>query len=198
MSKSDAIKRRNELATGPIAVAVAPLRIEAMQIAKKSARELNAGAEERLAKHDWDINAAAPRGNSRQDGDREYRRKNAIHDWLSSLTKSDPARPNSFRMHAPYYVKMNRPACTRGVLEAMKDADAQYQAYVQKLVFKIGAGVTGARLETFGGVWSHSLLIVRKVIAGRVTYERWQTKRIVNYSVYGLAYLQYPTRQLKG
>jgi hypothetical protein len=194
-------RKNNPLATGPIAEAVAPLRIAAMQHAKKSARDLHVRAAELLAKHDWDIEKAAPYPSRYADSRDDYKRKSRRREWLNIITTECTERNKPYggrRMHDPYYVKMYQKSCTREVLHAMKAAEGQYQAYVQKLVFKIGAGTTDARLEAFSGVWGDSLLIVRKVICGRVTYEHWRTQQIVNYSVYGLAYLQYPTRQLKG
>ena len=62
--------------------------------------------------------------------------------------------------------------------------------YVAKLTEKVGACDAAA---VTGELWQESLLVVRK----GETVERWKTQQILNFSVYGKAFNQWPTRKVK-
>ena len=76
--------------------------------------------------------------------------------------------------------------------ETAKDAGLDFEAYVYKLNKKVGE-VVAAEL---GGdnVWYNSFLIVAKADQ---TKEVWNTQIITNYSKYGKAFNQFPTRLVK-
>ena len=75
--------------------------------------------------------------------------------------------------------------------DTMRDAAAQYDAFIAKLIRKIGdfdsATLTGSH------VWGYSILTVTK---GAAT-ERWGTRQIVNQSVLGKLFNQWPSRKIK-
>ena len=79
----------------------------------------------------------------------------------------------------------------RFVQSAMEMAAAQYDAFVDQAGGKIGkcdaASLAGSH------VWGHSILTVAK----GETVERWKTQQIVNQSVLGTVFNQWPTRKLK-
>jgi hypothetical protein len=85
---------------------------------------------------------------------------------------------------------------TRSVERLIKngelDAVSQYDAFVWKLRGKIG-DVTAATL-TGNYVWDYSILTVTREDGST---ENWKTNMITNFSVYGKAFAQFPTRKMK-
>ncbi len=85
----------------------------------------------------------------------------------------------------------------RFVAQAEADASAQFNGFVAKLADKAGQCET-ATVATFGtsagALWCYSVLTVTK--AGGVT-ESWKTQQILNVSVLGKVFNQYPTRKMK-
>lgn len=75
---------------------------------------------------------------------------------------------------------------------AVLNAAAQYDAFVAKLVKKVGP-VETAKLDG-DHVWGFSILTVSKVDG---TIEHWKTQMIINVSKLGLMFNQWPTRQVK-
>jgi len=88
---------------------------------------------------------------------------------------------------------------TRGVERFVERAQAQaaveYDAFVCKLVNKVGAVVDA---ELIGDhVWSYSVLRVTKREGVETFVERWKTQQIWNVSVLGNHFPQWPTRLMK-
>jgi hypothetical protein len=111
---------------------------------------------------------------------------------LMGLLDSKRAPGDEYKPHAPLYLRRN-PAKEQAFVDgARADAAASFEAYVAKLVHKVGEGVTKATVEGTQ-LWRISYLTVAK----GATVERWKTQQIVNYSVLGNAYLQWPTRKVK-
>lgn len=81
----------------------------------------------------------------------------------------------------------------RFVADEIEDARHQFIAYAFKLDSKVGA-VTAAELETVRGVWGESYMHVTYPNGDRDT---WKTQTIVNRSVLGKRFLQFPTRLMK-
>jgi hypothetical protein len=77
--------------------------------------------------------------------------------------------------------------------ETEMSAAMAYDAYCQKLDYKIGGEVASASASQVD-VWNDSNL---KITRPDGSVEVWNTKVITNYSVYGLAFNQFPTRQVK-
>lgn len=96
-------------------------------------------------------------------------------------------------MNAPRF----RERCEDGIARVMEEvrsmAAQSFDAYVAKLTVKIGDGITSATTHQ-NNVWFDSDLIVTRIDG---TVETWNTKMITNYSVYGLAFNQFPTRKVK-
>ena len=78
--------------------------------------------------------------------------------------------------------------------EVRKAASLAFEAYVAKLAYKIGDGITFAGVTAITDLWVASDLEIERTDG---TKEIWNTKVITNYSVYGLAFNQFPTRQVK-
>jgi len=171
-----------------IANAVAPIKQASIDAAVEATKEMIARFTAELEKANWDLNLAFPRPNGF--GSRSaYMQKKAARDFASSLVRTvDP----SYRPNQPVFVRMCDESIARVLSAAAKDAAAQYEAYVAKLVNKIGE-CNSAEMGYNNGVWFDSNLVVTK----GDTKEVWNTKCIINRSVHGKVFNQFPTRKRK-
>lgn len=88
--------------------------------------------------------------------------------------------------------KMSAKGIERFIKLAMEDAAARYDAFVAKLVAKVGPVETAVLQGNH--VWGHSVLIVTDA-DGNTT--KWKTQQIVNVSKLGLLFHQWPSRKMK-
>lgn len=173
--------------------AVRPLKVDAVSRAETFARNYVEKARGELEAAGWDINAAAPYPFGMSSGSFAFYVAREKHNNFHGITKQDPKlgyqSSNGVR---PVYVVMDDERVERFVKARMDQAAAEYEAFVAKLIKKIGE-VTKATLEG-NHVWAHSILTV--VTAAGET-QRWKTQQIENYSKYGKHFYQWPTRLLK-
>lgn len=175
----------------PIEAAVAPLKIDAIARAEQEARNLVAHHARRLAECDGNAEILAPRPDSRTDGRERYREKDRRRALLDSLTTLQNYDVVKYDWRAPEIRKIDDAKVEAFVEQAKRFAGQQYDAFVAKLVAKIGE-VDDAVLNG-NHVWSHSILTVRK----GETLEHWKTQQIVNVSKLGTLFNQWPTRKVK-
>lgn len=90
----------------------------------------------------------------------------------------------------PNIVKERAEAEPRKRAAAKAAADCLVDKYLYKLAGKIGKEVTEA--STNGRIWDYAYLTV-KCVDGEV--QKWKTSYILNRSVYGLLFNQWPTRR---
>ncbi len=173
----------------PIDLAVLPLKEQAMERARKYAAEYVRRAYEEIAAADGDLNVAAPYPKLTSVF---YRQEAAKHHTYLSLTKEDKDKPRHIRMNDPNFRVPDYNRKYKFVEQAVKDAAAQYDAYMAKLNAKIGPVVSA----TLAGnhVWSESILTV---VTEAGSTERWHTQMILNTSKYHKLFNQFPTRKLK-
>ena len=172
----------------PIESAVAPLKSQAIERAEKEATALVARIATNLAKAGWDLKIVAPSPNGNMPR-AEYVRARAKLDLYSSLVTSvDIYRP----INQPHTVRLDGKKVALFIDKSKKNAAAQYDAFVTKLVAKIG-DVTHAHL-TGSHVWGYSVLSVTKPDG---LIENWKTQQIVNVSVLGKFFNQWPSRKLR-
>jgi hypothetical protein len=143
-----------------------------------------------------DLKDHAPRGDSWKDGREQYKTKQARH--YLALQVLHISRANSF-MDCPQIIAgVNAEGIERLCDEAAKDAAFSFDEYVAKLTRKVGHC---NRASVEGWLWDHSILTVVKrsnpddAVSPMVT-ERWKTQQILNFSVYGKAFNQWPTRKV--
>jgi hypothetical protein len=154
----------------PVALAVEPLRISAIERAKEMA---SARVEMTFVKH-----AEDPSYHARPDfklGRTAYAMQKALYVRFLSLTTKgarDEKKVEAF------------------ISEAGERASAQYTAFIQKLEGKIGEHVS-ASIEG-EHIWGSSLLTVTKA----THVEKWRTQQIVNVSVLGKVFNQWPSRKV--
>lgn len=167
------------------AAAVAYAREDAQKVIDRVAKELEAAG--------WDINVAAPYPNSRRDGQSAYKQKRAKYGLFQSLTENAEKDVGyRYDRNAPKIVKLSDDGCARFIEQSAQDAALQYDAFICKLVSKVGE-IVDASIEG-DHVWGWSILTVTKADGSK---ENWKTQQIRNYSVYGTPYLQWPTRIVK-
>lgn len=175
--------------TNPICKAVMPLKVEAVERAAKEARATVAAVMADMEANGWDLQKAAPRARSFGVSRYEYRAASTKHSLYSSLTVSVEG---SRHIDAPDIRKRDAKSVTKYVDAAKADAAYQYDAFVWKLCNKCGP-VTAAVLKG-SHVWGYSFLTVTKADS---TTEVWKTQMIVNRSVLGTLFNQFPTRKVK-
>lgn len=177
-------------ANHPVALAVEPLRYAAMDRAQKYAEQMIAEALAKLDAADGDAGKAAPyprsvMGMSRSD----YAEAKRAYDFLRRIARC--VGSSCRRMNDPEPRAANPEAIEQFKTAAAEAASFQYDAFICKMVEKIGpcvsAGLSGSH------VWGHSLLTVTK---GDGSREVWKTQQIVNVSKLGLPYNQWPSRRM--
>lgn len=176
----------------PIETAVAPLKDFSIEAAAKSAEMHLDRIKAILEKAGWDLEIAAPYPKSNISR-KDYVLAKSRRMMIQMLTQRAPDAPICRRPNDPAIVVWNAEYAAKFVVEAKRDAAEQYDAYVAKLNAKVGA-VVKAVITYSSGVWNDSLLTITKADG---TVERWKTSCIINCSVLGKQFNQWPTRKIK-
>lgn len=175
----------------PVGKAVEPLLKDAVQAAEQDAKAYVERMLPLLEAVGGDINKLAPypKGNVSQE---EYKKAMSKRTFFTIVTKPKEGEPCSYHPNAPQY----REPCAEGVAHFIdqdkKAAAFNYEDFQFKLVKKVGDCLTAALDGNH--VWDFSILTVKK--EGGVV-EKWKTQSIVNRSVYGKFFNQYPSRVVK-
>jgi len=178
--------------TNPIETAVAPLEALAVEQAEIQARAYVAKIAAALEAAEFKIDDLAPRWSDRRHPWGDYKIMTAKRAAIESVTVS--TNPDSYEGRMQPQTRGMSPAkIERFVAQCREDAAASYRAYVAKLIAKIG-DVTEATLVSTAGVWGSSSLKVVTIAGDR---QVWNTQQIVNVSVHGKLFNQWPTRQAK-
>lgn len=170
--------------------AVAPLKDAAIERAEIEAKKIVDKVNEQLtaANNDLQICAPYPRHNGGNvvKYQSEYRKYQLFH----SLCR---CRQGSHRPNDPCYADIDPEYVTKFIENSRSDAALQYDAFIAKLIAKIGS----VREATLTGdhVWSFSILTVTKEDGAK---ENWKTQMIVNVSKLGKLFNQWPTRKVGG
>lgn len=173
--------------TNPVAAAVLPLKNAAIERAVEVANAVIEDVRFALTNREF---KRLPYPKSFNMGRNEWMQAKAQYDLESRLIETDGhAR---IAMGEVQLYKMSPKAADRFVAQAREDAAAQYDAFVAKLVTKVGE-VEAADLEG-NHVWGYSFLKVTKADG---TTETWKTQQIVNVSKLGTVFNQWPTRKVK-
>jgi hypothetical protein len=174
----------------PVGRALHPLKAEAVAYAREDAQKVIDRVYKELKEAGFDIDVAAPYPNSRKDGQSAFKQKRAKYGLFHSLTER---ATDSYHIRGePNIVKLSDDGCSRFIEQSAESAALQYDAFICKLVSKVGE-VTGATIIG-DHVWGWSILTVTKADGSE---QKWKTQQIRNYSVYGTPYLQWPTRIIK-
>lgn len=177
--------------TNPIIKAIEPLRADAQDAAEAAFRAQVAQTYTKLEEAGWDIEKVAPRAHSRMSR-RDYKAAQARRWFVGSITET-----SEVRVRLPgegLIVQADLWSVEKQAARVREDAGAAFDAFGLKLVGKVGEGVTEASIKADCGVWVESTLTVTKADGSA---ERWLTKRIINCSVHGKLFHQWPTRKLR-
>jgi len=181
-------RKLNMTQQNAIAIAVQPIKQASIDAAVEATHEVVANIKAKLEAADWDLNVAFPRPGINASR-ATYMALKAAHDYARSLVS--PVKC-SRRPSEPLLVTWCEEGVARAIKNAADDAAFQYEAYVCKLIKKVGE-CDAAKMGFNGGVWFDSDLVVTKGDAKEV----WNTKCIVNRSVHGKVFNQFPTRLRK-
>jgi hypothetical protein len=173
--------------THPVFAAVAPMRAAAQDEAARLTREAIDAALAQLAAADWNMEAVAPYPSSRLNR-YDYAQAKAKRAFLSSLVESSQRRDITGR---EWYVRASDALIARVIERAREDASFSIEAFAIKLAQKIGECVSASVVGH--DVWRRSTLTVRKADG---SIEQWRTQRILNVSVLGKLFNQWPTRRV--
>lgn len=175
----------------PVGAAVHAVKAEAMDHAEVQLRLRIDKVLGELADHGNDVDAYAPHPGYRSHGHQAEMAK-AKHNFVHSITQDRDA--GSYRRHGEPHFRVGSPDRVEAlVAQARSIAAGQYDAFICKLVGKVGPGAKSATLEG-SHVWGSSILTVEMADG---TAQRWHTQQIVNTSVLGNPYYQWPTRLMK-
>ena len=171
-----------------IEAAVAHLRSEAIARAEKETQTLVDRMIQDLVAVDMDLDKAAPYPKANIDK-AAYQQAMTRRSMFLNIARSvkHTRRPSD-----PFTVEVTNEAINRVLTQAAENAAAEYDAFVAKLIGKIGEV---SEAELFGNhVWGNSMLHVTKLDG---TKECWKTQMIINISKLGKLFNQFPTRKVK-
>lgn len=178
---------KNEITKSGIALAVEPLRTGAVERAVKYAKETIANMTAKLEAAEWNLDVVAPY--PYRDMERaSYMSMKNKRNMFQMLFETNPNNGN--RMNDPVFMLRDEEAEARFIKMAAESASIEFDAYVVKLVGKVGEHST-ARVT--GSLWDYSVLTV-ETPAG---VQRWKTQQILNVSKLNKVFNQYPTRKMK-
>lgn len=183
-AKAAAEKARIE--SNPIFAAIAPQRSAAILRAQEFTRERLEQFVQRFPVG-GNFKELAPRPDSFRTGRQQYKTMMAFRNLALHVVV---VKNGSWPEYTETVVGPNYAGIDRLVEEAGEEAAASFDAYVAKLTEKVGECDSASVL---GYLWLESILTVKK----GETVERWKTQQILNFSVYGKAFNQWPTRKVK-
>jgi hypothetical protein len=173
----------------PIETAVKPLKDDAIDRANKYAAELLSKMASELEAAGNDLQVCAPYPESFGCTRKTYMAGQSKYKLFRSVTRPRAAtrKPNE-----PDFADMSKGAVDRFLETAKVNAAAQYDAFVLKLIAKIGPAVSATL--TGNHVWGYSILAVELPDGSR---QNWKTQQIINVSKLGMLFNQWPTRKVR-
>jgi hypothetical protein len=145
----------------------------------------------KLEQAGWDLNVLVPEPKSVWA--RDYKAIRAKRNLIESLTERADGSYSYARRGQPDIRKMSDEGIDRFIRHAEQDAALQYDAFICKMVKKVGPLAVDASIKG-DHIWSYSLLTVTLEDG---TVETWKTQQIWNTSIHGLRFPQWPSRKVK-
>ena len=141
-----------------------------------------------LKANGWDLNKVAPL--PKPTGGREaYTKAQQKRQIYNMITKS---KSYTTGRGEPDIRVLNQTMVRKYVDDAVKMAEDNYRAFIQKMITKIGKPVVSAKVT--GNLWTSTKLTV-ETIDGET--QVWNTKMIINFSKYQKMFNQFPTKKVK-
>lgn len=178
----------------PVAVAIDPLRVDAMDYVEKMFRERVAAFAKRVETETNERDVLCPSPDERKYWNKlsnaKYHQMLADRAFMHSITRILP-KVKQYDYKEPQRCEIDPEAVEKAVRDEREMASLQYDMFIVKLIGKIGDCLTA---EIDGNhVWGLSRLTVHKV--GDVK-EIWKTQQIYNRSSLGKWFPQWPSRQI--
>lgn len=177
--------------TNVIEAAIAPLKADAIAYGEEQGYKVAERFLAKLGEFDGDMREFAPYPGS-YGTRKDFAKYEAKRGLMSALTISDPQRPSTGRVNSPEYRVRDEAKIARFIKDTGVAYGVAYDRFVDKLVAKVGECVS-ASIDG-NHVWGHSILSVTKADG---SIERWKTQTILNFSVHGTPFNQWPTRKVK-
>lgn len=181
--------------TNLIAAAVAPLKEIQMDHAAERVLARCEKVFAELAAVNWDMSAylgKRPCFSNQYPLYKEWKAKESFVSMITNRGEGWPVWPVSPGVNTVDVLPVvrNDAKVAEMVQNARAIAEASYEAYVAKMIAKIG-DVTEASMRTTSHVWGYSVLEVTTAAGER---QMWTTQQIVNCSVHGKLFNQWPSR----
>jgi hypothetical protein len=195
--KQDAIVKQARVAASansPITQLVAPIREKSVDIAEARMREQIALVKSKFEENGWDISKVAPRPGtnvSRKDYNRAMLKHNFYSQFIKLIDDFNQQIEPVIKDKPVYELDVKN--IERVIARVRAETALEFDAYVIKLNAKVGAHTAAVLVDT-NGLWNDSTIDVT-LTSGKV--ERWNTKTIINVSVLGKMFNQFPTRLVK-
>lgn len=178
--------------TEPVGACIMPMKLDALDLTEKRTRERVAKLLAKLEEHGGNINAAYPFSYS--DYTDSGKAARSLNSQVRIITQDTDEVLSVGEWNTKNYKRVPSEEGIARYVQQMRDMSAmQYDEFICKMVGKVGE-VEDARIEG-NHVWGDSTLTVTK--KGTLLIERWHTQMILNFSKYGLAFNQFPSRKLK-
>jgi hypothetical protein len=181
----------SKYATHPVAVLLLPMAIKAMDDREAAERKDIEALRVELEAAGMDANIVAPY--PRDTYGKDYFAKKSKYDFLNNVVTTVSSRGR----FDPRIVAMDPKAIESYIRRCRHEAGFEFEAFVYKLCGKVGT-VETAKLDAEYAqgwqLWNRSTLTVTKADG---TTERWFTQCIVNRSINGKLFNQFPTRKRK-
>lgn len=186
----------------PVGAAVWPQKANAVEAATKHANERVAKNLAKLAAVGWDANVLAPcpryvskyGKSTTHEMYAAYEKASTEHKLAHCFVEVVSGDRHREASAEPVIVRRDEEKVIRFVTSCEEGTADQYNAFICKLVGKIGPNALSATLSG-NHVWSYSILVVTMRDG---TVQHWKTQQITNCSVLGNYFPQWPTRLLKG
>lgn len=162
-------------------------RQDYVKAARKRSVDFIDGKLAKLRKVKWDLNKIAPyrsRARSYEEQERAFYERITERVGGGVMSFKDLEKED-IRTPYPDGVK-------RFIDEAVKTAEANFDAFILKMVQKIGKPVKEAKMT--GSIWTNTKLTV---VTDDDEEQIWTTKVIINFSKYNKMFNQFPTRRKK-
>jgi len=170
----------------PVEAAVLPLKEKAVDRAADFARKQVEAVKEALKEAGNDLSICAPY--PKNPYGTHYQSQLVRYRLYHEVCKTR----HGYWQAGPKLADVDHQKVEKYVENAKKDAALQYDAFVRKMVEKIGRVKTASL--TGDHVWDYSILTIEREDGCR---EIWKTQMILNISKLGKVFNQYPSRKVK-
>lgn len=174
-----------------ITEAIKPMKESAITLAENRMKAVIDKTLEGLQATNWDRKLYAPLSKSFNISKTQYRQEREKYYFVQRITKS--LKP-CLSPNEPDFCEISQEGIAKLMKDAKEEAGFTFEKFTCKLSQKIGENVVSVKAYAKEELWTESLITVTDETG---TVSTWKTKQIVNCSVYGKLFFQWPTRVVK-